>query len=408
MSPDELEALTARVFAAADPGLADELRAAAGEVAALPGESPARLPAVRGVAWLVAFKLGFRRAELDTAIADLDQAYGLEATGARALNLASALLERYELDGAGEDHRRAVSLLQASLDDTGASARQRARRATALLEARLKSAEHGLAGGDLDAAIDLGERLMGDPDKEAAGRGEVENLLGAAYVLAAQRGHPRADLRRMVELLELAVTGRPGDHPDRPARLSNLGSALLDRYEITGDVSDLDRAAVALETAYGELPESHPGRPLVLNNLLNVVLAQYERTGGLARLREVLPLAVHLPSGFPAGHPLRPVALANAGLVVRAASRALDQPGLIDQAVSLHQQACDETVRGDPALPKITAGRFPCCRPALMTARRRPSSAPAGLPRCWRRGSRQQSTGLRAAISVRRSTWANA
>ena len=351
MSPDEVEALTARVFTAANPSHVEELRAAALDVEALPTDSRARLHAVRGVAWLVAFKLGFHRADLAASIADLEQAYELEATGARTLNFASALMERYELDDGAEDHRRALLLLHASLNDAEASAQQRARRSTALLEAMLKAAEHGLEGGDLDAVIDLGERLMGDPSKEVAGRGEVENLLRAAYVLAAQRGHARADLRRMVELLELAVDDRPADHPDRPARLSNLGSALLDRYEIAGDVSDLDRAAAALETAYGELPESHPGRPLVLNNLLNAVVARYERTGGAMRLREVLPVALNLPESFPAGHPLRPIALANAGLVVRAASRAFDEPGLIDQAVRLHQQACNETAQDDAALP---------------------------------------------------------
>jgi hypothetical protein len=178
-----------------------ELRTAVLEVEALPTDSRARLHAVRGVALLAAFKLGFRRADLDASVADLERAYTWEATGARALNLASALMERYELDGTAIDHRRALSLLQASLDDAQASAEQRARRSAALLEAMLKAVEHGLEGGDLDAAIDLGERLMADPDKEAAGRGEVENLLGAAYVLAAQRGHARADLRRMVELL---------------------------------------------------------------------------------------------------------------------------------------------------------------------------------------------------------------
>jgi hypothetical protein len=177
MSPDQLETLTARVFAAADPNLVEELRTAVLEVEALPTDSRARLHAVRGVALLVAFKLGFHRADLDASVADLEQAYTLEATGARALNLASALMERYELDGTAKDHRRALSLLQASLDDAQASAEQRARRSAALLEAMLKAVEHGLEGGDLDAAIDLGERLMADPDKEAAGRGEVENLL---------------------------------------------------------------------------------------------------------------------------------------------------------------------------------------------------------------------------------------
>jgi CHAT domain-containing protein/tetratricopeptide (TPR) repeat protein len=351
VTPDELEALTSRVFKAADPGLVGELRAAALGVEALLADSRARLHAVRGSAWLIAFKLGFRRGDLDAAIVDIGQAHTLEATGARALNLASALLERYELDGTAEDHGRALALLEASLDDPGASAQQRARRAVALLDARIQGVEHGLRGSDLDAVIDLGERLMGDPDKDAAGHGEVENLLRAAYELAAQRGHPRADLRRMVELLERAVDASPANHPDHPARLSNLGSAMLDRYEIAGDLADLDRAVVALETAYGELPESHPGRPLVLNNLLNVVVARYERTGAVGRVREVLPLALRLGDSFPAGHPLRPTALANAGLVARAASRALDAPGLIDQAVRLHRQACDETPQGSAALP---------------------------------------------------------
>lgn len=351
MTPDELEALTSRVFQAADQGLAEELRAGALAVEALPADSPARLHAVRGSAWLIAYKLGFRRGDLDAAIADLEQAHTLEATGGRALNLASALLERYELDGTVGDHARALPLLEESIGEPGASARQRARRSAALLDARIQAVEHGLPGCDLGAVVELGERLMGDPDKDAAGYGEVENLLGAAYVLAAQRGHPCADLRRMVELLEMAVGASPADHPDHPARLSNLGSALLDRYEIAGDVADLDRAAAALEAAYAELPESHPGRPLVLNNLLNVVVARYERTGAVARVREVLPQALRLADSFPAGHPLRPTALANAGLVARAAARALDEPGLIDQAVRLHRQACDETPQDSAALP---------------------------------------------------------
>lgn len=105
MTPDELETLTSRAFKTADPGLVGELRAGALGVE-VPADSRARLHAVRGSAWLIAFKLGFRRGDLDAAIADLEQAHTLEATGARALNLAPALLERYELDGTDDDHAR--------------------------------------------------------------------------------------------------------------------------------------------------------------------------------------------------------------------------------------------------------------------------------------------------------------
>ena len=77
MSPDELETLTDRVFAAADPSLVEELRTAVLEVEALPTDSPARPHAVCDVALLVAFKLGFHRTDLDTSVADLERGYTL-------------------------------------------------------------------------------------------------------------------------------------------------------------------------------------------------------------------------------------------------------------------------------------------------------------------------------------------
>lgn len=345
MDVDELEALTARSYRVADPSSAAELRRAARFEATGVGDE-GRRAAVRGGAFLVAYKLGTLRGDLDEAIALLDRAMAVSPSGGRAANLAAALLERCELDGSVGDHRHAVALLQRSIAEPDLEAARRTARMTVLLGAYVDAAERGFPDADLDDALDLGQQMVvsGEPV------GEVMNLLGSALLLAAQRGHPRADPARMVELLDRAVAALPGGHPDRAARLSNLAAALLTRYELTGDDADLRRAVEASRSAYEGFPAGHPSRRLALNNLLNVVVAEYERTGRVAELEEMAPLAAELVEAFPAGHPLLPVALGNAGQLFRLVARALNRPDALDSAVSVHRRALGAPRQDDHGL----------------------------------------------------------
>jgi hypothetical protein len=277
----------------------------------------------------------------------LERAADAGRTAPRVANLAAALLERCDLDGKPEDHHRAVTLLREALEDTEATPTARATRMIMLLGAHLDAVERGFGGVSLDDLIDFGEQVIGE--FPGAQRGEPENLLGSAYMIAAQRGHPRTDLQRMVALLDAAVAKLPAGHPDLPARLSNLGGALLDRYEITGARDNLVRAAAVTEQAYLGFPDGHPSRPLALNNHVNATVAAYERFGEAGRLSEMLPKGRDLTKAFLPEHPLYPVALSNVGLLFRAASRALNRPDLIDEAIRCHETAVQATAAGNPA-----------------------------------------------------------
>ncbi|HEY0636113.1 MAG TPA: CHAT domain-containing protein [Pseudonocardiaceae bacterium] len=364
MDIDELEQLTAAVYAAADPSMAAMLRAAADSVSRGTGDA-ARHAAVRGGAYLVVSKLSLLRPDLERAIGWLTTAVEAGRTPSRLANLAAALLERCDLDGTVDDHRRAVALLRDALAETDASAPGRSTRMIILLGAYVDAVERGFGGVTLDDALDHGEAVL--REFPGAQRGEPENLLGAALMLAAQRGHPRTDTRRMVELLDRAVACLPDGHPDLPARLSNLGGALLDRYEMTGSRTDLERAATTSRRAYALFPQHHPSRPLALNNFINAVVASYERFGDTEELAAALPHARTLAAAFTSGHPLHPVALANSGLLFRAAARALNRSALVDEAVSCHEAAVAATPSAAPAL----AGRLASLALALADRYRR-------------------------------------
>ena len=347
MDVDDLESLSAVVYSSADPARADELRVAADAVER--GQvDEARFAAVRGGAYLVVSKLSVARYDLDRAIEWLTVAVDVGSTPSRCANLASALLERCDLDGDPRDHERALGLLRTALSDPGCSDSSHAARTISLLGAYVDGVERGYGDTPLENVIEYGEAAV--TRHPGAHSGEAENLLGAAYMLAAQRGHPGADLARMVDLLETAHARLPEHHPDRPARESNLGAALLDRYEITGREEDLSRAVSLLGQAFRGFPGHHPSKPLALNNYVNAVLADYERRGDVASLAQALPLLDVLVGAFAEGHPLRPVALANAGLVARQAAHALERPELTDSAVEYHTGAVEATAEHSPLL----------------------------------------------------------
>ncbi len=310
----------------------------------------------RGGAFLLAYKLGYDQADLAEAIQQLETAVGRHPTSRRRGNLAAALLERSEIDGSGDDHRRAIALLDNAIDDPDSSPAAVLLRRTTRLSALVDGIEREIVDNDPLEVAATGEELLEHARQAGSDGGEIANLTSSSYYLASQHHElPVETLDRMVELSEVAVAALPAGHPDRPARLSNLSTAHLQRYNLLGDPEALLSAESAIHASFEALAPSHPSRPLALNNLLNVAVAAYEATGHDTHLDALLPEALALPDSFPPGHPLQAIAESNLGLFLRAAAAALTRPDLLDTAADMQRLAVGRTSADSPQLAGRTA-----------------------------------------------------
>ncbi len=245
---------------------------------------------------------------------------------------------------------------------------------------------------ELDRAIRLHEQLLVVTPEASPYRAGRLNNLATALRSRYRRSGDVVDLERAITLLRAAVQRTPVEAPDHPMFLSNLGDAFDDRYLRTNDASDLDQALSLACEAERLTSIDSPTLHSRLNSVGHAIMRRFRDTGetrDLDMAYEVQQLVEELtpPSSAARGDALiymidvlearfrrdgvredidrairlceevlrlrQQVAFHHDGALVQFAAlyRLRQDPGDLDRALSLQQQAVRLTPRGSPRLP---------------------------------------------------------
>jgi tetratricopeptide (TPR) repeat protein len=188
-------------------------------------------------------------AKIDTAVGLLRRAVaalreGHEHRPLMLADLASVLLQRFELSGRADDLDEAVELVRAATS-TEAGDGQDADRLALLFDLLTVRWEHFDDRRALDEAIEVGRRAAAGPTEERPGRGgraTTLSNLGRALRMRAERSGSREDFDAATAAIREAVAATPADHPGLARRLVNLAMTLDAQFGTTGDPRARDDA----------------------------------------------------------------------------------------------------------------------------------------------------------------------
>jgi len=261
------------------------------------------------------------------------------------INLASALLTRFDLSGSVPDLDRSTALLETAAGAPVTGERGRLARDVNLASAL--STRHYVTGDlrALDDAVAAARRGAGEadgPDRRHA----LATLAGVLRQRFARR-RDVADLEAAIAAARSALSATDPADVERGAVLSTLAHTLADRYERRGDICNLDeavthaRAAVAAGTSVA-------GRPALESGLSVILLSHVDATGDTTELVEAAAAARAAVDGTAPDHPDLAMYQSNLANALRAQHTAGGPSSLLDESVTLLEAAIANTPAQHP------------------------------------------------------------
>jgi len=306
------------------------------------GREPGAL-ALLGRAVLAGYRTTGDGSALDEAVRFLDQALTMTparapARSGRAGDLATALLDRWDMRGMPEDLARASGLLS---DDSpavpaGGDGPEPPAREPNAATAGLRFA---VPGPQLDELIaQLRESLAKIPSAAPAVTPLLDNLAVALRLRHADSGDME-DLEAAVALHREALARTEPGGPRTPGLLRELANDLLDRFSVRGQVVDLDESLACLNEAVALTPPTAPARHGLLNDLGNALRTRYDHTTDSVTLAQALSAFRQAVEGAVSTAPDQPVYLDNlASALVDLHLRTSDVAAL-EEALQLYDRA---------------------------------------------------------------------
>ncbi len=364
-------------------------------LAATQDGASARVPLIStlGIVLLERFKRSSARDDMVQAIALLRQALDESPDPSEQcdhrVNLANALLDRYEAFGEAADLRDAISHLDIVVASPVISPDRlfdaRHNLGTALVNRYL--AEGSTA--DLDRAIQMSEQALPElahrPSRAAGTYSTLSTALRYRYLHTRRQN----DLTRSVAAANEAVRRCPGGD-SLAMYLSNLGAALVDQYQVTDSADDIEAAISAHNRAIELTPQNSAYFADRLNNLSVALNVEYYRTqepGDLAKAIDVRREVVEATSR--AGRPPVPLHLDNLALSLRARYRLTGEQQDLDESIALSAEAASRSTGaargreysehlGGALADKWRASRSPADAAQATRAYQEAVSGPAG------------------------------
>ncbi|WP_405109961.1 CHAT domain-containing protein [Micromonospora sp. NBC_01405] len=318
----------------------------AAAVARRDGGPPAALEADLARAYRCRHRLRAEPADLRQVVDLLTAATARDGRDAALLTeLSAAHRQRYGQDDEPADIEQAVTLAERAAALSGG--RESTPVLVNLAEALLCRYERSGNRADLWRAADLAEQVVTQaPDDDPQ---RAVQLADAAAILLKryERSHEVLDLRRAVELNEDALALLEDEHPRRPDVLRCLAAALHQRYRRLGADTDLNRALTLLGWALAAIPAGRPERAQVSMDLVAVRLTRHLETGVLVELAAAIELGEQVTAGAPA---CRPEWASVLGQAYQLRSRVSHELADLDRAVDLGERSIAATGDDDFAL----------------------------------------------------------
>lgn len=332
-----------------------------------------------------------------------------DRTAGRSQELASLLLQRFELTGDTSALAEGTTLLRGRMNDPTLQAELRAMAAHNLsfllllryervgeqpiLDEAIDAARQAVAAGAdgtgeqaerlanlgtllarrdaLDEAIRLGRHAVsGCPADHLRRPSVLRSLADTLHIRYLRFGDP-AELDEGVALLREAMT-LPAERGGRGVLLSSLASKLRARHDRSPDLATLEEALAIAEQALAELPASHPERTKLEANLAVPLREHYQRTGDPASLTRALEVARRAVAATPEDHPARGLRLTTVGIMLNAQFQRTGDPAALDEALEVERKAVACTPAGSPDRARIVSNlSVTCSRHYELTGNRR-------------------------------------
>ena len=210
------------------------------------------------------------------------------------VNLASAVLTRYEQSGRMEDLNNAITYNREAL-----------------------------------ALCPLGHR------HHPQSLNNLAIAVGARYNQSGQMEDLEEAITYNIEALALCPLG----HPGRSMFLINLANVIRDRYSRLGRMEDLDKSIKYNREALALSPLGHQRHSISLNNLAIVVLARYKHLGRMEDLEDAITYNRKSLALCPLGHQERSSSLINLASAVSDRYDRLGRMDDLDEAVKCNREA---------------------------------------------------------------------
>ena len=253
-----------------------------------------------------------KRYQLDGNLQQLNLAImicelGVESEYANSFlsNLGPAIYLRYldpEWDEA-DDLDGAIEILETLRDAPGESEADRARHEMNLASALLSRYERDRDEASLNLAIVASQScIQHTPNTSRLRPARLDALAGVLITRFKLLGD-KPDIDGAIASIDEALGLKTGSISTQRKCLNNIALALRLRFELTGRDSDLDRAILTSDSAMTDLPKNSPDRFLYLNTIASCLRLKYERTGdttflqlAISTLEPIFPAAKKHPN----------------------------------------------------------------------------------------------------------------